>query len=129
MSNERISSTELDGVVMAVRAVVRTGGNKASEATLENPTHRTSAPRFDCRSSHCYIPAHNFEVAQGHLVTMAGLTRKQGGELFRSGHHADFRITCKGHEWKVHKAIISQASDFFRIVCERDFKVRTVIDL
>ena len=33
MPNERISSTELDGVVMAVRAVVRTGENKASEAT------------------------------------------------------------------------------------------------
>lgn len=56
---------------------------------------------------------------------MAGLNRDQRERFFRSGDYSDWRITCQGREWKVHRAIISQASDFFRVSCEKDFKVNS----
>lgn len=43
--------------------------------------------------------------------------------LLKSQVTADFTISCKGREFKVHKAIISLQSSFFKSVCTLPFKV------
>lgn len=53
---------------------------------------------------------------------MAGVT-SGFGELLRTGSYSDFKITCKGTEFKVHKAIVCSASDFFKTMCDSGFKV------
>ena len=53
---------------------------------------------------------------------MAGITAGLRS-LLDSGKYSDFKITCKGVEFKVHKAIICSASDFFSALCESGFKV------
>lgn len=40
-----------------------------------------------------------------------------------SGEYADFRISCNGAIFPVHKMVLGSASDFFRIMFESDFKV------
>ncbi|ERF68885.1 hypothetical protein EPUS_04537 [Endocarpon pusillum Z07020] len=42
--------------------------------------------------------------------------------FLESGHFADFTIKCKGHEWKVHKVIISADCGFFRRMYMSNFK-------
>lgn len=53
---------------------------------------------------------------------MAGIT-SGFGNLLDSGKYSDFKITCKGAEFKVHKAIVCSASDFFSALCDSGFKV------
>ena len=53
---------------------------------------------------------------------MAGIT-SGFGELLRSGNYSDFKITCKGAEFNVHRAIVCSASDFFKALCDSGFKV------
>lgn len=43
--------------------------------------------------------------------------------LLVTGEHSDLIITCNGHKWSVHKAIVCLASDFFQACC-KNFKVR-----
>ncbi|EPS42063.1 hypothetical protein H072_3949 [Dactylellina haptotyla CBS 200.50] len=43
-------------------------------------------------------------------------------ELLNSGKFSDFRIKCRGKEWKVHRAIICPQSKYFATMCESDFK-------
>ena len=62
-------------------------------------------------------------------MTMAGLTPNQREDLFRSGQYSDFRITCNGSEFLLHRNVICTASDYMRVVCERDFKVSIIIGL
>ncbi|EMF10340.1 uncharacterized protein SEPMUDRAFT_13303, partial [Sphaerulina musiva SO2202] len=50
--------------------------------------------------------------------------------LLVTGEHSDLIITCNGHKWSVHKAIVCLASDFFQACC-KNFKEASsgVIDL
>lgn len=54
---------------------------------------------------------------------MAGISKDAYRNILRSGAHSDFRITSNDVEFKVHKVIITAASEFFRIVCQEGFKV------
>lgn len=51
-------------------------------------------------------------------------------KLWRTGQYSDLTITCNGSQWKVHKAIVCLASDFFKACCN-NFKEASsgVIDL
>lgn len=54
---------------------------------------------------------------------MAGVP---GGDMERTlytGEYADFRISCNGAIFPVHKMVLGSASDFFRVMFESDFKV------
>ena len=44
---------------------------------------------------------------------MAGLKAEQGFDLLKSGRYSDLTITCGGHLFKVHKAVICPQSQFF----------------
>ena len=44
--------------------------------------------------------------------------------FYASGVFSDLIVTCKGHEWKVHKFQVCGQSDFFYKACSGQFKVR-----
>ncbi|KAK3941396.1 hypothetical protein QBC46DRAFT_448661 [Diplogelasinospora grovesii] len=43
-------------------------------------------------------------------------------QLFRTSAYSDFRITCGGYEFNVHKAVICPRSQFFAKACDGPFK-------
>ncbi|KAK6347328.1 hypothetical protein TWF696_007398 [Orbilia brochopaga] len=51
--------------------------------------------------------------------------------ILKSGRFSDFKITCKGKEWNVHKAILCYQSDYFSTMFESGFKEKAndTIDL
>ena len=51
---------------------------------------------------------------------MAGLSTSMFRKLLHCGDHSDFRITCRGIEFEVHKLIIASASEFFRVVSAKE---------
>jgi hypothetical protein len=55
-------------------------------------------------------------------IAMAALTDEHYRKLSEHDTYSDFEIQCQGRTWKVHKAIISGASDFFDLVCGGDFQ-------
>ena len=54
---------------------------------------------------------------------MAGLSKVAQERLLRSGDFSDFKITCHGKEWRVHKGILCAGSNFFDKMCKSGFKV------
>jgi len=44
---------------------------------------------------------------------------------YASGKHADAVVVCRGHEFKVHKLVLSDRSDFFDKVFNGQFQVRS----
>lgn len=42
------------------------------------------------------------------------LSEADNNRLLESGDYSDLKITCNGHEWKVHKALVYSKSEFFR---------------
>ncbi|KAK6347329.1 hypothetical protein TWF696_007399 [Orbilia brochopaga] len=52
-------------------------------------------------------------------------------DFLKSGKFSDFKITCRGEEWKVHKVILCSQSEYFARACEADFKEKAAagIDL
>lgn len=59
---------------------------------------------------------------------MAGLSAAALFNLFSTGQYLDFTVTCKDHEFKVHKTVICPESHFFQSVCKGNFQV-TAMDL
>jgi hypothetical protein len=39
------------------------------------------------------------------------------------GHLSDYQITCQDEAFLVHHVLLDQASDFFRVVVDKSFKV------
>lgn len=54
---------------------------------------------------------------------MAGMSPDAGMKLLLSGENSDFTIKCQDVEFKVHQLVIKANSDFFRVICDRPFKV------
>ncbi|KAK6332981.1 hypothetical protein TWF718_010807 [Orbilia javanica] len=50
-------------------------------------------------------------------------------DLLKSGKYSDFTIKCGSKEWKVHRAVICPQSEYFRIVCDSNFKEKFEAEL
>ena len=57
------------------------------------------------------------------------LTCRFGLRLFNSPKYADLTISCQGHEWQVHRAIVCFRCPFFAACVDRDFKVSAYADI
>ncbi|KAF4458120.1 Speckle-type POZ protein [Fusarium austroafricanum] len=53
---------------------------------------------------------------------LGALSTSVSDRLFKTGAYSDFTITCRGKEFKVHKAIICPQSSFFKAACNGSFK-------
>lgn len=58
---------------------------------------------------------------------MAGLSASGGRKLQKSKESADLTIDCRGEEFRVHKLIVCNESDFIAACCNNDFKVSSHI--
>ncbi|KAL4902206.1 hypothetical protein BDW74DRAFT_181056 [Aspergillus multicolor] len=52
----------------------------------------------------------------------ASILRESMKELLENGRFSDMTITCQGHSFKVHRAIVCSQSRFFLAAMEDDFK-------
>ena len=54
-----------------------------------------------------------------------GLTGENGYAMLEDNTFSDFKITCQDKEFHVHRNILSQAGDFFKVAVGKGFKVRS----
>jgi hypothetical protein len=61
---------------------------------------------------------------------MASITFDEGKEMLKTGYLSDFKITCKGVTFPVHKVLIARKSKFFQICVDGKFKAsQTMVQL
>lgn len=60
---------------------------------------------------------------QVHTEQQSGPEQADEYRLLSTGQYGDFEIECRGHIFKVHKAIMSSASPFFKSAIDGPFKV------
>jgi hypothetical protein len=58
---------------------------------------------------------------------MAGISAERGYAMLKNGgSFSDYQITCQDKVFFVHRVLLDQASDFFKVVVDKSFKVSDV---
>jgi len=81
----------------------------------ENPKNK----EFYKLIRHCSRLGIQFEFMEpSNESAQTGNNGSRYARMLGSGKHADFEIDCHGHNFQVHKAILSAGSDFFNRMCD-----------